>query len=279
MSATATSTLMVHCGGVRRTRNQLAGLGTPAATATWKPVPHYYLVTALVESLAAQGAEIVHESYCTLGRDDAKVLGTIDLRLPDLDTPDFRMGLGLRASNDKSCAIQLVAACRVFVCDNWAFSGSSGAVFLRAKHTSGLDIRRKVPSAVDQFLERAGLFRLDIDRMRNSPIADGRAKQVIYDVFAGGMMPMRLFDDVHRLYFDDDEQRDKFRDRTLWSLNNACTEAVKVLRPAPQHAAGLSIGRLFGRLVHRIHEAPPTPIATVDGIDVFEPGAFDARVN
>src|SRR4051812_12199601 len=102
------STLMVHCGGIRRRREDLAGLVTPAATATWKPVPHHELVHTLTDTLAAQGAEVVREDYCTLGRDDAKILGTLDLRIPGLDTPDFRMGLGLRASNDKSCAIQFV---------------------------------------------------------------------------------------------------------------------------------------------------------------------------
>jgi hypothetical protein len=101
----ATATLMVHAGGIRRTREELRHLETPQATATWKPVTHHDLVTSLVDSLARQGAEIVREDYCTLGRGDAKVLGTIDLRIPELDTPDFRMGLGLRASNDKSCAI------------------------------------------------------------------------------------------------------------------------------------------------------------------------------
>jgi hypothetical protein len=30
-----------------------------------------------------------------MGRDDAKLLGTLDLRIPDLDTPEFGMGLGL----------------------------------------------------------------------------------------------------------------------------------------------------------------------------------------
>jgi hypothetical protein len=32
---------------------------------------------------------------------------------------------------------------------------------------------------------------------------------------------------VGRLYFDDDVQRERLRDRNLWSLKNAFTEAVK----------------------------------------------------
>src|SRR5690242_15468731 len=125
------SSLVVHAGGIRRTRQELTSLHTPPPTATWRPVPHAELVEALIEGLNAQAVEVTREDYCTLGRDDAKLLGTLDLRIRDLDTPDFSMGLGLRTSNDKSLSVQVCCAARTFVCDNWAFSGSSGAVFLK----------------------------------------------------------------------------------------------------------------------------------------------------
>src|SRR3954468_8024288 len=168
------SRLMVHCGGIRRTRDELATLHTPLPTATWRPVPHSELVSELIRGLEAQGVTIARDDYCTMGRDDARLLGTMDLRIPDLDTPDFAMGLGLRGANDRSMSIQVVAAARVFVCDNWAFSGSAGAVFLKKKHTSRLDLTAVVPPAIDQFLERAGAFRVDIDRMKNSALTDSK---------------------------------------------------------------------------------------------------------
>jgi hypothetical protein len=123
---TSNSMLVVHCGGIRRTREDLRGLPTPLPTATWRPIPHVELVTELISGLEAHGVHVVREAYCTMGKDDARLLGTMDLRIPELDTPDFGMGLGLRAGNDKSCAVQFVAAARVFLCDNWAFSGSRG---------------------------------------------------------------------------------------------------------------------------------------------------------
>ncbi len=262
------TTLMVHAGGVRRTRDELATLHTPAPTATWKPVPHADFVSSLIEGLISQGVEVSREDYCTMGRDDAKLLGTMDLRIRGLDTADYAMGLGLRASNDKSLSIQFVAACRVFVCDNWAFSGSEGAVFLKRKHTARLDIGAVVPGAVDQFIERAWAFRLDLDRMRDFSLTDGRAKELIHDAFAGPapVAPLRLLPAVSRLYFDDEEQRDKFPERSLWSLNNAFTEAVKALKQGPQHDAGLRIGRMVGRILHR---AKPEPDAVIDGIEIF----------
>src|SRR5918998_2770290 len=177
------SARVVHCGAIRRTRDELATLHTPSPTATWKPVPHAELVAQLIRGLEAQGVTVARDDYCTMGKDDARLLGTMDLRIPDLDTPDFAMGLGLRGANDKSMAIQVVAAARVFVCDNWCFSGSAGAVFLKKKHTARLDLAAVVPPAVEMFLERAGAFRVDLDRMRDFTLTDNRAKELIHDAF------------------------------------------------------------------------------------------------
>lgn len=148
-----------------------------------------------------------------------------------------------------------------------AFSGSYGSVVLRKRHTSRLDLAAVVPSAIDQFVEKAGAFRLDIDRMRDCRLADGTAKEVVFDAFTGPapVLPLRCLLAVSRLYFDDEEQRAKFPDRSLWSLNNAFTEAVKPLKEFPRHNASLRIGRYFSRVLHR---ARPEAVAVVDGIEV-----------
>ena len=132
-----------------------------------------------------------------------------------------------------------------------AFSGDSGTVVLRKRHTSRLDLSRVVPPAIDSYLEKAGLFRLDIERMKNADMTDGRAKEVIFDAFARNpILPRRLFPIVSGLYFDDDEQRAKFPDRTLWGLNNSFSEAVKILKPSPQTDGQLRIGRFFARTLY-----------------------------
>jgi hypothetical protein len=150
-------------------------------------------------------------------------------------------------------AISVVAGARVFVCDNMCMSGGAGSVVLQKRHTSRLDLAAVVPGAVDAFLERAGAFRLDIDRMKEISLSIARAKELIFDAFTGAapVLPLRCLPNVSRLYFDDDEQRDKFPDRSLWSLNNAMTEAVKALKDVPRDNAGLRIGKYFGRILHR----------------------------
>jgi hypothetical protein len=247
------ATLIAHVGGKYRTREELDGLETPEGTRTWRPVPHHELVRELAGGLEAAGIGIVRERYATMGRTDAKLFGALDLACPTFDTEDFRLALGLRAANDQSMKIQVVTGARVFVCDNMAFSGTGGAVMLARKHTSGLDLSREVPRAVDQFLEKAEAFRLDLGRMREIELPDGAAKELIHDAFAGKRpaLPVRLFPEVARLYFDDPEQRERFPDRTLWSLSNSFTEAVKSLRPGQQHLRGHEVGRYFGRALRR----------------------------
>ncbi|MGP0069496.1 MAG: hypothetical protein ACLQGP_38600 [Isosphaeraceae bacterium] len=136
--------LMVHAGGIRRTRDELRGLATPPATDTWRPVPHFELVASLVDGLGQQGISIAREEYAT-SHSDARLFGVLDLLIPGTAEPDYGMSLGLRGSNDKSLAISAVAGARVFVCDNLAFSGDGGTVVLRKRHTSRLDLSGSSP--------------------------------------------------------------------------------------------------------------------------------------
>jgi hypothetical protein len=242
--------LIVHAGGVRRTRDELASLTTPTGTHSWRPVSHHELVASLISGLQARGLSVVGDEYATMGRDSAKLFGVMRLAAPGLDRDDYRLALGLRAANDRTMSIQVAAGVNVFVCDNMAFK-ADGAVVLRKRHTARLDLSSVIPPAIDQFLAKAAGFARDIDAMKDRALSDGDAKTLIFDAFAARrpVLPLRLFPVVSRLYFDDQEQKEKFAARTLWSLNNAFTEAVKGLKAAPRHLGGLRIGRFFGRAI------------------------------
>lgn len=265
--ATATN-LMVHAGGIRRSLEELRGLHTPAPTATWTPIAHAELVGQVQEGLRAVGCSIINQEYATAAK-DARLFGVMDLMAPAYnEAGGVGLALGLRASNDKSLAIRIIAAARIFICDNLAFSGGGekGSVCLHVKHSGKLRLDRHVPKAIDLFLDKAGVWRADLERMREVEISDGRAKELIFDAFAASkygdrVLPGNRFGDVARLYFNDDEQRIKFPDRTLWSLNNTFTEAVKLLRPSVQMQYGERIGRYFARELARA--CPPPAVRDV----------------
>lgn len=252
-------TIIAHVGGVLRTRDALRECFTPNGTETYKPVAHYDLVAKLIADIESRGIRVGRDAYITQdtpGCKDALLLGFMDLGIPGLARPDFGMGLGISTGNDvgRSKAIRVVAASRVFVCDNRAFSGDAGAVFLRKAHTKNLNIASVIPPAIDLFLEKANHFVNAIDMMKDEAITDDRAKALILDSFMGRVIPQHLTKDVVRLYLEDEEQRERFPERTLWSLNNAYTEATKQLdakSPASRMRVESSVGGFFGKVLMR----------------------------
>ncbi len=262
-------------GGRIHGRDELATLSTPEASATWKPIPHHELVMSLIDGLKAHDITVTNEQYTTSGKDDAKLFGVLDLVIPNLSQPDYALCIGLRASNDRSMAIQATAGARVFVCSNMAFSGDSGTVVLKKRHTSRLDLRVVVPPAIDAYLDKANQFTLDIDRMKDFSLTDARAKEVIYDALVSkGVVPLRMLPVVHKCYFADDKQREMFPDRSLWSAMQAFTEATKQLGAVPKSNAELRVGRYFARVLNASRPTGVLTAAMQTDVIADEPGEW-----
>ncbi|HEX8800927.1 MAG TPA: hypothetical protein VF772_20060 [Terriglobales bacterium] len=60
------------------TREELARVATPAATATHKPVPHIAVVEKLIEALSFRQIGVVREEYA-VSSDGMKMFGVMDL--------------------------------------------------------------------------------------------------------------------------------------------------------------------------------------------------------
>jgi len=68
---------------------------------------------------------------------------------------------------------------------------------------------------------------------------------VIYEAFVGGNWKRRssFARTVHDLYFE--PQYEEFRPRTVWSLSNVFTSALKELDPIPQFKATANLGEFW----------------------------------
>ena len=122
--------LMVHCGGTRVERRELAGLGTPAPTATWQPIPHATLLAEVEGALGRNGLRVTGEEHA-VAREGDRYFGLLQVangKAPE----DHAWVLGLRNSHDQSFPAGLVVGSRVLACDNLAFSGE---IVLARKHT------------------------------------------------------------------------------------------------------------------------------------------------
>jgi hypothetical protein len=238
MPQKATATLCAHSGAVKISRGDLVSIPTPPRTLTFTPVPHSLLVDLIEARLDAKGL-CISKSEFAVQSDGQKLFAALTLAHQTKD--DFSFAMAIRASNDKSMPIELVAGLRVFICDNMALSGDSE--ILCRKHTSRLDIRGEIFSGVDRAIAR--FFTLDqrIAALKDASLSDVEAKALILDAAVKEVMPLRLIPSVAKNYLE--PPHTEFEPRTQWSLHNAFTESFKELRPNIALDATQELGTLF----------------------------------
>jgi len=207
-------------------------------------VPHADLVRCLAEQFAGRGVAVTSEQLA-VNRSGSLLFGVFDLAVPGPDG-DCHGALGFRSSNDKSLGIRAVAGARVLVCDNLALSGDE--IVLRRKHTSGLCLADEAAAAVRRFGDRYQALVGQVAAMKARPVADGQAKEVLYDVFSRRLLPPRLLPAAHKEWFEPSHA--EFASATLWRLHNALTEVAKQVPPGPRMAGLTRIGRLFSHLLN-----------------------------
>ena len=230
--------LMVHAGGVRVTRADLGQLETPAATATWRPVPHHILVDAIHAEVARRQIGVVTEEYA-VQRHTHMLVGTLVLNW--LHNDEFAAALAFRHANDRSEAVKLYAGVRVFACDNTAISGDE--IILRTKHTRNFDIHTAMPEAFDRYKEGTLVLQRDIEALKETRLTPAEAKHSIFDIFRRKIVPLRLF---HPVVADWDTATAGSEAGTAWTLHNCFTNHTKRLTPNGAMRATVRLGRVFG---------------------------------
>ena len=256
------------------TRAGLQGIQTPEPTSTWRPIPHVELVETLDLVLKQQHMEIREEQFAI--RRDGSVLFAV-LQLAYGETGDGIAALGLRTGNNRSMSLQICAGLSVFVCDNLAFRGD--LIALKRKHTSGLNLREELTLAVIRLQDHFGRLVGEIGDLIKRALGDIEAKALIHDVFAQGLMPVRLLPDVSRAYFE--PQLADFEPRNAWSLHNAFTGLAKEMPMPTRLPAIQAVGKLFGMSADKPREIilPVVPVpSAVEGSGVELPVHDPARL-
>lgn len=227
-----------HTNSQLLTREELLTIPSPPATPTWKPIAHGDLIQALERQLLVRGITIKKEQFA-LQRDGARLFAVLDLAYEE--TEEFCAAMGIRTSNDRSMALEIAVGVKVFVCDNLAFSGD--LIALRRKHTAGFDLNADLSRAVDRYQKHLASLKGQVERLQCLSVSDEDAKGLLYEVFAQGILPLRLFQTVNYYYF---WKEGPSVQGTMWALHNACTRAVKLLAPAPAFQATIKLGKFFG---------------------------------
>jgi hypothetical protein len=109
--APAPAPTMTLCSyGTKLTREELARVATPAATATHKPIPHIAVVEKLIEALGFRQIGVVQEEYA-VSADGMRMFGVMDL---SSGFQGCRFAIGLRNSHDKSFRLSCTVGLRLW---------------------------------------------------------------------------------------------------------------------------------------------------------------------
>ena len=214
--------LILHCGAAAVERSFLKNVRTPLATETWSPIPHLRLVEQVEHALSAANLTIVNQAHALSHAGD-RYFGLIQVEAGKANG-DYALVLGLRNSHDKRFPAGIVAGAQVFVCDNLSFNGE---VELSRKHTRfiGRDLPMLTERAIGQLQEKWHGQEQRIDRYKNYAIADRDAHDLMVRAVDVGVCPVTVLPKVVQEWRE--PSHDVFKERTVWSLFNGFTEALK----------------------------------------------------
>lgn len=232
------SVLIAGRGTSRITREELALIPAPIATATHQPIAHINIVQALIESLGFRHINVTGDEYA-VSQDGMKMFGLMEL---DYEFTGCKFAIGIRNANDKSMRLAMTVGYRVMVCSNMAFKGDFSPVL--SKHSKNFHLIDSLSVGVDRIQRSFEPLRLTVSGWKEREITEVQAKGIIYDVFVnGGIAPLKLLPSVHSHYFE--PKYEEFQDRSLWSLSNAFTSSFKALPPFQQFRATAKVGSFF----------------------------------
>ena len=212
------------CGdGLTVSRQGLRKIKTPDGTATWKPIPHDFIVQQVEHTIAGHSLEIADESYL-IARDGKRMFGVLDLR--SKDDKDYGLSVGIRNSHDMSFPVALLLGARVFVCSNLSFSGE---VKVQTKHTKYVMERlpKLVVSAATQLLESRGKQDERIERYKTTEIESKKeAAYIMLQAIRTDIIPTRLIDNLITQW--ENPAHEEFAESwSAWRMFNAVTEVLK----------------------------------------------------
>jgi len=123
---------------------------------------------------------------------------------------------------------------------NLAFQGDFTPVL--AKHSKRFSLLDALAIGVDRIQRNFAPLREQVERWREGRISDDETRLVIYRAFIEGDLdvPRHLAREVHRQYFH--PAQEAFTPRTMWSLTNAFTSALKSLEPLSFFRATAKLG-------------------------------------
>ena len=224
-------------------RDDLYHVITPEPTDTWKPVPHIEVVNTLTDRAAARGLVVKSEKFALLDGTlyneggvqsripGARLFGSLDFA-PISDMP-FAPGCvpsaGIRNRHDKSFCLSILSGERILVCSNGALVGDHQ---VHRKHTSGIDLIDSIDDALNAFMMSIAGFNDMYQHLNARRLTRTKAHSLVVEAAQRGAFASDAILPIVTEF--ENPKHEAFKERTAWSLYNACTERMKVQSPGRQ---------------------------------------------
>jgi hypothetical protein len=133
----------------------------------------------------------------------------------------------------------------VFVCDNLAFHGE---IQVGRKHTTNImrDLRPLVIEAVGQVRGRAQQQAIRYERYQAVPLTDRLANHAIIEMLRAGVINTQRVEKVVAEYYEPTHPEHLINGaRSVWTLHNAATEALKGVGLATLPARTIKLQQLM----------------------------------
>ena len=227
--------LMLHAGANAISRNDLDALPLPSAMgARHKIRPFADDVDLITDFLGEVGMRIKDEAFgVTFDKDNmpARFFGVMEVENTQvLDGEyipgDFAAMIGLRGSYDESLPRALAVGSRVFVCDNLAFSGD---VVLRTRQTTNIDKRMPtmLRSAIQQVPELLHSQNERFAKYRGVTLKPRWGDAALIELMRRDVLNANTIGRAMREWDEPTHPEHLQGGRTIWTLHNAVTEAIK----------------------------------------------------
>ena len=221
--------MILHCGGRAVDFNELQNVPLPEETETYTPVAFSDLVTnakTIADDLLKDYQYI--DSQYALAAKDQRMFAV--LKYAHKDTDDMSVALGIRSSHDKSMSNGYCFGSSITVCDNLIFAGDF--VIMR-KHTKNVfdSLRDQLIKTVYNF-QSDGKFQNiinDKNQMIETDMNNKKAYEFLGYLFGNKVLKARQLTTALNCW--NRPPYEEFKGKNMWSLYNACTEALKSTPP------------------------------------------------
>lgn len=204
----------------------LARIPLPEKTKTYEPVSHQDVIQ-MTKSIAQDviGMNFIREDI-SVSKDRNRMFFALSYKN---GSGDYNLCIGGRNSYDKSMAVGFAGGGSVVVCDNMMFTGN---VVVMRKHTNKVwdDLNAKITQACMEVGNTYLAVQADAEEMKRRVVTNNRGHEILGSIYGEKILNLSQFGSANRHWKNEDHPH--FSERTLWSLYNGVTFALKKTPPA-----------------------------------------------